>query len=62
MEQNLSLYEDKLQFYMVRTTEDNQLSSHMQFAREVFRIFFLITFRRIFFNFEDSYALNSKLE
>lgn len=36
VEQNLSLYEDKLQFYLVYSPDDSQLSSHMQFAREVF--------------------------
>lgn len=34
-EQNLSLYEDKLQFYLVYTIENSQFSTHMQFAREV---------------------------
>ncbi|XP_055297166.1 DNA topoisomerase 2-binding protein 1-A [Sitodiplosis mosellana] len=34
IEQNLSLYEDKLQFYLVYSPNDSQLSPHMQFARE----------------------------
>lgn len=46
MEQNLSLYEDKLQFYLVYS-KDNELSTHMQFAREVkfgFDLFGLVWF------------------
>lgn len=35
MEQNLSLYEDALQFYLVISTDDGELSESMQFAREV---------------------------
>lgn len=36
-DQNLSLYDDKLQFYLVMT-KDNELSTHMEFAREVRQI------------------------
>lgn len=35
MEQNLSLYEDALQFYLVISTDNGELSESMQFAREV---------------------------
>lgn len=34
MDQNLSLYEDKLLFYLV-CSDESELTSHMQFAREV---------------------------
>lgn len=44
MEQNQSLYEDKLQFYLIGSPEDSQLSDHMQFARQVFRRVFLSSF------------------
>lgn len=45
MEPNLSLYEDALQFYLVITSDDGQLSDDMQFAREVFSFdFFFFIF------------------
>lgn len=36
MDANLSLYEDKLQFYLIVSSDESQLSSHMQVAREVY--------------------------
>lgn len=43
MDQNQSLYEDKLQFYLIGSPDDSQLSEHMQFARQVFgKVFFFI--------------------
>lgn len=35
MEQNLSLYEDALRFYLIIPTDSGELSETMQFAREV---------------------------
>lgn len=35
MSQNLSLYEDALQFYLIISTDTGELSESMQFAREV---------------------------
>lgn len=35
MEQNLSSYEDKLQFYLVYSSDKNKLSSEMLYARKV---------------------------
>lgn len=35
MEQNLSLYEDALHFYLIISSDDGELSANMRFAREV---------------------------
>lgn len=35
MSQNLSLYEDALQFYLIISIDTGELSENMQFAREV---------------------------
>lgn len=35
MEQNLSLYEDSLHFYLVISSDNGELSENMQYAREV---------------------------
>lgn len=58
MEQNLSLYEDKLQFYLVYSPDESQLTSLMQFAREVStRISFSYSFCEL-----NSKILNDKFE
>lgn len=41
MDANLSLYEDKLQFYLIVSSDESQLSSHMQVAREVYAQLYL---------------------
>lgn len=51
MDQNLSLYEDKLLFYLV-CSEESELTSHMQFAREVCFSFVGVIFAVDIFNWK----------
>lgn len=60
MEQNLSLYEDALQFYLVILTDDGELSESMQFAREVcvfLRWFFFLTCI-VFYDLPECFGAN----
>lgn len=52
MSQNLSLYEDALQFYLVISTDTGELSESMQFAREVSVLYTVMFFYLVLFTIE----------